>query len=66
MAKSASDPLADVFGPPKGKGMADDEEADDSALGFEASIVDAFPELAGKTERIAALKQAIKACYEEA
>jgi hypothetical protein len=65
MAKPASDPLADVFGPSKGASL-DDEEADDSALGFEASIVDAFPELKGKPERIAALKQAIKACYEEA
>jgi hypothetical protein len=62
----AADPLADVFGPPKGKGASVEEEDSEMAGEFESAIIDAFPELEGKADRIAALKQAIKACYEEA
>jgi hypothetical protein len=54
--------LALVFGGPK-KGASSDDEGG-SGGDFEAAAVDAFPELEGKPERIAALKQAIKACVE--
>ena len=53
--------LALVFGP--GKGGSSKEESSGSG-DFESAAVDAFPELEGKPERIAALKQAIKACVE--
>lgn len=39
---------------------ADDDSGDD----FEQAAVDAFPELEGQAERIAAFKQAIHACID--
>jgi hypothetical protein len=52
--------LLAVFGPPE-KERSEESDGGD----FESAATDAFPELAGKPERIAALKQAIKACYAE-
>ncbi len=52
--------LALVFGP----GKEGSKEEPSSSGDFESAAVDAFPELEGKPERIAALKQAIKACVE--
>jgi hypothetical protein len=54
------DPKA-VFGAGK-----ESEEEDESGGEFESAIVDAFPELEGKPERIASLKQAIEACQSAA
>ncbi len=54
--------LALVFGAPK-KGEGSSEEGGASG-DFESAAVDAFPELEGKPERIAALKQAIMACQD--
>ena len=53
--------LALVFGPGKGGSSKGEPSSSDD---FESAAVDAFPELEGKPERIAALKQAIKACVE--
>jgi hypothetical protein len=54
--------LALVFGAPeKGAGKTEEGEASGD---FESAAVDAFPELEGKPERIAALKQAIMACMD--
>lgn len=55
--------LALVFGEPE-KGGAGKAKEGGSSGDFESAAVDAFPELEGKPDRIAALKQAIKACVE--
>lgn len=58
MAKPGS--LAAILGAPDSG--AETPDGDDMAADFESAAVDAFPELEGKPERIAALKQAIQAC----
>ncbi len=74
MAKPKSG-LALLLGmPSKGGGSSDSEGPDDvneSAEGsedmdaeFEQAAVDAFPDMDGQPERIAALKQAIQACMD--
>lgn len=54
--------LALVFGEPE-KGASKAKEGGSSG-DFESAAVDALPELEGKPERIAALKQAIMACMD--
>lgn len=54
--------LALVFGAPK-KGAKSEDDGGSSGE-FESAAVDAFPELEGKPDRIAALKQAIMACQD--
>jgi hypothetical protein len=67
--------LAIVFGKPKGKGGPDDapdserserpdREAEDEGLpaGFEDAASEAFPDMAGDTERMESLHRLIKLC----
>jgi hypothetical protein len=42
----------------------DSAKGDDMAAEFEQAAVDAFPDMEGKPERIAALKQCIRACMD--
>ena len=74
MAKPKSG-LALLLGMPSKGGRSGDSEGpddvNDSAEGdedmdaeFEQAAVDAFPDMDGKPERIAALKQAIQACMD--
>jgi hypothetical protein len=73
MAKPKSG-LALLLGVPK-KGASGDSEgpedvndaaesAEDMDAEFEQAAVDAFPDMEGQPERIAALKQAIQACMD--
>jgi hypothetical protein len=66
--------LALLLGLPK-KGRSDDsegpsdvndaaEDTEDMDAEFEQAAVDAFPDMEGQPERIAALKQAIQACVD--
>lgn len=54
--------LAAILGAPDSGAETPDDDGDSMASDFESAAVDAFPELEGKPDRIAALKQAIMAC----
>jgi hypothetical protein len=53
--------LASILGAPD-SGAETEDDGDSMASDFESAAVDAFPELEGKPDRIAALKQCIQCC----
>ena len=66
--------LALLLGPPRKGGSGDSEgpsdvndaaeSSEDMDAEFEQAAIDAFPDMEGQPDRIAALKQAIKACMD--